>query len=660
MTTASEAVLRLSPAWLGLLVLVLLVQSLALVWAWRRTRQRHQAALDSGEAYMRSMVETAPDAIVATRADGTIEWANQASASVFGLAPNELRGRHITLVLPGFAECDVPAWMAAHGIAGRVLGHETQGARVDGTRFPIAVSASATTERRGDRYTFVVRDTTDSKWAEQELHLRERALESAGDGIVITSMELPGGPIIFANPAFYAMTGYGPDEVIGSNAKFLLGDDQHQSEIEETRRAVAEKRGCRVVLRNYRKDGSLFWNLWTLSPVFRSDGEVTHYVSVFADITARMAQEEALRLRTERLNTVFDLSPDGFVAVDPECVVRMVNPSFAAMTGIDPAEVEGQPLTVLAARLSSLLDTTVRRTLDAVELLDASREDLLLQLRQPVPRTLLTRVRQSEAGQEAVLYFRDITHELEVDRMKSEFLSMAAHELRTPMASIYGFTELLLHRTFGEERRRDMLTTIHRQTGLLVNLVNELLDLARIEERRGKDFQRRVLALAPLVERHLAGMLVPDDPRKVQVDLTGAPIWVDVDEVKLCQALANVLTNAYKYSPREQPIALSLAHRGKESDAQVGLRVTDRGIGMTPEQQARLFERFFRADTSGNVPGTGLGMTIVKEIVELHGGVVEVRSEYQRGTEVTLWLPTVAAPALALPALPEASAASLT
>lgn len=641
MFAALDAV-ALSPLWVVCWGVLTVAQGAALVWVWHRARLRRQAALDNGEAYMRSMVETAPDAIIATRADGTIEWANQASASVFGLAPNELRGRQITQLLPGFAEVDVPSWMAVHGIAGRVLGHETQGARVDGTRFPIAVSASTTPERRGDRYTLVVRDTTDSKWAEQELHLRERALESAGDGIVITSMEIPGEPIIFANPAFYEMTGYGADDVIGYNARFLLGEDVNQLEVEEARRAMAEQRGCRVVLRNYRKDGSLFWNLWTLSPVFRGDGVVTHYVSVYSDITTRMAQEETLRLRTERLNTVFDLSPDGFVAVDPECVVRMINPSFAAMTGIQPDEVQGQSLTALAVRLTGLLDTTVRKTLDEVELLDASRDDLLLQLRLPVPRTLLTRVRQSEAGQEAVLYFRDITHELEVDRMKSEFLSMAAHELRTPMASIYGFTELLLHRAFSEERRRDMLGTIHRQTGLLVNLVNELLDLARIEERRGKDFQRRVLALAPLVERHLAGMLVPDDPRKVQADLSGATIWVDVDEAKFCQALANVITNAYKYSPREQPIALSLVRRDDERGTWAGVCVTDRGIGMTPEQQARLFERFFRADTSGNVPGTGLGMTIVKEIVELLGGEVQVSSQYQQGTVVTLWLPTVA------------------
>ena len=103
-----------------------------------------------------------------------------------------------------------------------------------------------------------------------------------------------------------------------------------------------------------------------------------------------------------------------------------------------------------------------------------------------------------------------------------------------------------------------------------------------------------------------------------------------------------MVSNAYKYSPKDRPIALTLV---SQQDAQgrerLGVQVRDRGIGMTAEQCARVFERFFRADTSGNIPGTGLGMTIVKEIVELHGGEVQIDSAVGEGTVVTLWLPRV-------------------
>ena len=473
-----------------------------------------------GSAYMRAIVETAPDAIIATQADGTIEWTNQATVGVFGSDRAQLAGHPIARILPSFAELDIAAWMAEFGIAGRVIAHITNGRRVDGTPFPCAVSSSTVRVDGESHYTFIVRDTSDSKWAENELRLREAALESAGDGVVISSMTLPGEPIIYANPAFLRMSGYSRDEVIGTNCRFLQGADTGQQQLDEIRRAIREQRGCRVILRNYRKDGTLFWNLLTMSPVFAPEGHVSHYVGVQSDITSRMEQEEVLRLRTERLNTVFDLSPDGFVAVDGEGIVRIVNPAFAAMTGFDPRELVGQPVEAMETRLASKLSG-----IDTQE----GQDSALLHLSAPTARTLLRRTRRSAEGQETVMYFRDMTRELEVDRMKSEFLSMAAHELRTPMASIFGFTELLLKRKFDDARRQDMLATIHRQSQLLINLVNELLDLARIEARRGSDFRRRVQPFGPIVENMLSGLLVQGDDRQVAVTLDHRDALVDVD-----------------------------------------------------------------------------------------------------------------------------------
>ncbi|MCK6423566.1 MAG: PAS domain S-box protein [Burkholderiaceae bacterium] len=605
-----------------------------------------------------ALSEAAPDAMVASTESGRIEWANRASASIFGRSPDELLGSELGRLLPMFAAQGIADWMAQNGIAGRVVGLATDGLRVDGTGFPCAVSASVCdVPGGGRRYIFLVRDTTDSKWAEQELLLRERALESAADGITIASMELPGQPVIYANAAFRRITGYGADEVIGRNCRFLQGEETSVETVDEIRRALADSRSTRVVVRNRRKDGVAFWNELRLSPVVREDGRVTHYVGVQTDISERIRNHEELQQRTERLNTIFDLSPDGFVALDERGVVTIVNPAFERMTGLTAAELVGQPEGTLADRLAAICRGSepaepggaAVETLPLVEGGAVPQRALggeLLHLAVPTQRTLLRRIRHSRgAGHETVMYFRDITRELEVDRMKSEFLSMAAHELRTPMASIFGFTELLLRRSFDEGRRQDMLSTIHRQAGLLINLVNELLDLARIEARRGKDFHRRAQPLAPIVESTLAGILVHNDPRKVQAELPDEPVHVLVDEAKLSLALTNVISNAYKYSAKDTPIRLLLMRRRDERREEVGLRVLDQGIGMTPEQQARLFERFFRADTSGNIPGTGLGMTIVKEIVELLGGRIEVHSEFGRGTAVTLWFPVVAAPA---------------
>ena len=259
----------------------------------------------------------------------------------------------------------------------------------------------------------------------------------------------------------------------------------------------------------------------------------------------------------------------------------------------------------------------------------------LLHLLEPERRILSCSVRLEEGGSK-VLYFRDITREAEVDRMKSEFLSTAAHELRTPMASVFGFSELLLKRDYDDKTRKDLLSTIHRQAGALIHLLNELLDLARIEARAGKDFKIKVQPLKPIVENTVAALLVPNDPRKVVVDLPETLPHCAVDAEKLQQALTNLLSNAYKYSPNGGEIRLDVITVGHAD--QVGIRVTDHGIGMTPEQLARCFERFYRADASQNIPGTGLGLALVKEIIEIFGGSVQVESAAGRGTTATVWL----------------------
>lgn len=248
-----------------------------------------------------------------------------------------------------------------------------------------------------------------------------------------------------------------------------------------------------------------------------------------------------------------------------------------------------------------------------------------------------------------ILYFRDVTHETEVDRLKSEFLSTAAHELRTPLTSIYGFAELMLTREFDEADRRDFLGTIVRQSELTVSILNELLDLVRIEERRGKDFIMECVDLRELLREIVAGFRTPADRPAPAAPPRGDPLWVRADRRKLTQAVSNVLSNAYKYSSADDRVEIDLSEIPGDGNApaRVCLRIRDEGIGMTSQQLARLGERFYRADTSGNIPGTGLGVSILREIIQLHGGEMALASEPGAGTTVSLWLPADSqAPAL--------------
>jgi len=184
-----------------------------------------------------------------------------------------------------------------------------------------------------------------------------------------------------------------------------------------------------------------------------------------------------------------------------------------------------------------------------------------------------------------------------------------------------------------------MLEVIHRQSKLLINMVNELLDLARIEARAGKDFVLVVQPLRPLISDTCAALVLPGDAHVLKLDLPPESDLAEFDAEKLRQALGNVLSNAYKYSPQGGEVSVSVCYREAGTGPQIGISVRDQGIGMTPEQCARAFERFFRADASGNIPGTGLGLSLVKEIVSLHQGEVELESEMGVGTCITLWLP---------------------
>lgn len=394
-----------------------------------------------------------------------------------------------------------------------------------------------------------------------------------------------------------------------------------------------------------RKDGSYLWVLERGRAIRDEDGRAFRMVGALTDITGRKEAESALRQNEEKYRTILNLSPDGFVFADCAGRVTYVNPAFLAMTGFVRERVEGGSLTALEEGLRELCDPA-RTPPRAAGGMDEFEDTLHLVKPAILVLKRLTRGIRDDQGslQGGIMFFRDVTREAEVDRMKSEFLSTAAHELRTPMASIFGFAELLLARDFDAATRHELHEIIHRQTRNLINLVNELLDLARIEARGGKSFQFRAQPLQPIVANAVASQFLPAETHRIETDLPPDLPWVSVDAEKLQQALANVLGNAVKYSPRGGTIQVSATRRQAQGRDLVGIAVRDQGIGMTPEQLARVFDRFYRADPSNTIPGTGLGMCLVKEIMEIMKGEITISSVVDQGTEVILWLPSHAHP----------------
>ena len=216
-----------------------------------------------------------------------------------------------------------------------------------------------------------------------------------------------------------------------------------------------------------------------------------------------------------------------------------------------------------------------------------------------------------------------------------DFLAAAAHELRTPVTSIYGFADLLRTRTFDRETTRDVVATLHQQAEHLVRLLNELLDLSRIEARAAQAFDFERQPLGPILMAAATEARPPGDPRAAALRVASGLPELMLDRVKMRQALANVLSNAYKFSRPDAPVSVEAFRDG----SRVGIRVSDRGIGMSQGDLSSLFERFWRAEGAREIPGSGLGMALTREIVRFHGGTIEVQSAPGEGTQVTLWLP---------------------
>ncbi len=347
-----------------------------------------------------------------------------------------------------------------------------------------------------------------------------------------------------------------------------------------------------------------------------------------------------------RLNVILSLSPDGIVSFGAGYRMQYVSPAFERMTGLKREQL----LSLSSPEFFELLQArSAPGTSFASFNQDLEKEgrdaapDQVFEYVNPERRVIQLSMRKARAATvSGILYFRDITRESELDRMKSEFLSTAAHELRTPMASIYGFVEILATREFPPSEVREYLDIVMRQSKLMITIINELLDLVRIESRKAADFHLESLEAGSVLLKLVQGFMPPDGRSVPLTLIPPGEHWIRADNEKLMQAVGNVLSNAYKYSAEGMPVEIELISADETHPDMTGVRVTDHGIGMSAEQLAHVGERFYRADASGHVPGTGLGMSIVGEIINLSQGKVALESEPGRGTRVTLWLPAVA------------------
>lgn len=342
--------------------------------------------------------------------------------------------------------------------------------------------------------------------------------------------------------------------------------------------------------------------------------------------TARSLSRD-LAWERDRLVAILRGIGEGVIVTDTQDRIILLNPVAEDLLGVKESVFAGQrflfylPDLQFAAEWSRWLE----------EDRDFSKREL--HIAYPAARILsATRAQVRDEtgvalGQVTVL--RDITRERELDRLKTEFISHVSHELRTPIASIKGFTATILRdKNMSSDTRERFLAIIYKESERLTALIEELLDISCIEAGR-VHMKRHRISLSEAVERSLAVMSPLFEDKGVtlvkSIGGNGCEIVGDLD--RICQVVQNLLSNALKFTPAGGRVEVSLQRNGET----VSLDVEDTGIGIAPEHLPHIFERFFRVPGSEG-GGTGLGLTIVRDLVERHGGWIDVLSEPGRGS----------------------------
>jgi PAS domain S-box-containing protein len=365
------------------------------------------------------------------------------------------------------------------------------------------------------------------------------------------------------------------------------------------------------------------------------DEEVDALLALAASASGALANAELYqRVALERERSVAILAniADGIVAVDRDGAVVLWNAAAEKITGVPAADALGRtPMDVLQRNLESDQATPPGERL--VPIL-RGREEVWLSVSEAVMRDPVGSV----AGR--IFAFRDISADRLVEQMKSDFVSTVSHELRTPLTSIYGFAETLLRQDvlFGEEERRTFLGYIASESQRLTQIVDALLNVARLDTG---DLQVRI---APTDIREVVGEAVDTaqaavaDGHSFVVDLPAEPVAARADPEKLLQVFAILLDNAIRYSPAGGTVRVG-AERKNDT---VELHVSDEGIGIPVSDQEQIFRKFYRgadAEARAGAGGTGLGLFIARGLITAMGGKISVTSREGEGSTFAIELP---------------------